>query len=54
MTMIKDIKDIMLIVNEQKSQVQTLELKNIIFEILKNNWMGITAYWRRQNKNQLI
>lgn len=49
MTMIKDIKDIMLIVNEQtrnlgrtetifflKSQVQTPELKNIIFEILKN------------------
>ena len=48
--MIKDIKDIMLIVNEQtgnlgktetikkkkKSQVQTLELKNIIFDILKN------------------
>ena len=39
---------------KKKSQVQTLELKYIIFEILKNNWMGITADWVRQNKNQLM
>lgn len=62
--MLKDVKDTMLIVNEQtgylgretetikKNQLQTLELKNMIYEILKKCWMGIIADWGRPKKNQ--